>query len=426
MASLLCALAFFNDWKIRRFIMNCSKDEVMQYVREENVAFIRLAFCDVFGRQKNVSITPGELERAFEYGIAFDASSITGFGNEAHSDLFLHPDPNSLILLPWRPEHGRVVRMFSDITYPDGSTFECDTRTLLKKAVRDAREAGFEFAYGIEQEFYLFKLDDDGEPTLTPNDYAGYMDMAPDDRGENIRREICLMLEQMGIYPESSHHEDGPGQNEIDFRYSDALQAADNAETFQTTARLVAQRSGLAADFSAKPLSDQPGNGFHINMSVQPDKDGSVMQSMVAGVLRRVAEMSAFLSPTENSYERFGQNRAPRYISWSPENRSQLIRIPAASGQYKRAELRSPDPTTNPYLALVLMIYAGLEGIVQKRELPPAVNVNLFTADPADLQGLDQLPISLHEARKLAYGSEFIRSCIPESIIEIYCKREDN
>ena len=328
--------------------MNCSKDEVMQYVREENVAFIRLAFCDVFGRQKNVSITPGELERAFEYGIAFDASSIAGFGNEAHSDLFLHPDPNSLILLPWRPEHGRVVRMFSDITYPDGSTFECDTRTLLKKAVRDAREAGFEFAYGIEQEFYLFKLDDDGEPTLTPNDYAGYMDMAPDDRGENIRREICLMLEQMGIYPESSHHEDGPGQNEIDFRYSDALQAADNAETFQTTARLVAQRSGLAADFSAKPLSDQPGNGFHINMSVQPDKDGSVMQSMVAGVLRRVAEMSAFLSPTENSYERFGQNRAPRYISWSPENRSQLIRIPAASGQYKRAELRSPDPTTNP------------------------------------------------------------------------------
>jgi len=269
-------------------------------------------------------------------------------------------------------------------------------------------------------------LDDDGEPTLTPNDYAGYMDMAPDDRGENIRREICLMLEQMGIYPESSHHEDGPGQNEIDFRYSDALQAADNAETFQTTARLVAQRSGLAADFSAKPLSDQPGNGFHINMSVQPDKDGSVMQSMVAGVLRRVAEMSAFLSPTENSYERFGQNRAPRYISWSPENRSQLIRIPAASGQYKRAELRSPDPTTNPYLALVLMIYAGLEGIVQKRELPPAVNVNLFTADPADLQGLDQLPISLHEARKLAYGSEFIRSCVPESIIEIYCKREDS
>ena len=204
--------------------MNCSKDEVMQYVREEQVAFIRLAFCDVFGRQKNVSITPGELERAFEYGIAFDASSIAGFGNEAHSDLFLHPDPNSLILLPWRPEHGRVVRMFSDITYPDGSTFECDTRTLLKKAVRDAREAGFEFAYGIEQEFYLFKLDDDGEPTLTPNDYAGYMDMAPDDRGENIRREICLMLEQMGIYPESSHHEDGPGQNEIDFRYSDALQ----------------------------------------------------------------------------------------------------------------------------------------------------------------------------------------------------------
>ncbi len=402
--------------------MNYTKEEVMQYISEEDVEFIRLAFCDVFGRRKNVSITPGELERAFEYGIAFDASSIAGFGNEAHSDLFMHPDPDTLILLPWRPEHGRVVRMFADVTYPDGRPFECDTRTLLKKAVGDAKEAGVTFSFGIEQEFYLFELDDDGQPTKKPYDRAGYMDMAPDDKGENIRREICLMLEQMGIYPESSHHEDGPGQNEIDFRYSDALRAADNAETFQTAARVVAQRNGLAADFSAKPLADQPGNGFHINMSVQPDGDGTVMKAMIAGVLNRTAEMSAFLSPTENSYDRFGNNRAPRYISWSPENRSQLIRVPAASGQYRRAELRSPDPTANPYLALVLMTYAGLEGITQNMTLPPAVNVNLFTADARELEGLGELPKNLDEARKLAFGSDFIRKHIPESIIDIYCR----
>lgn len=403
--------------------MNYSKEEVIQFVREENVRFIRLTFCDVYGRQKNVSITPDELPRAFEYGIAFDASSIAGFGNEAHSDLFLHPDPGTLILIPWRPEHGRVVRMFADITYPNGTPFECDTRTLLKNAIRQAKDAGYTFAFGIEQEFYLFKLDDEGEPTRIPYDQAGYMDIAPDDKGENIRREICLMLEQMGIDPESDHHEDGPGQNEIDFRYSDALTTADNTETFQTTARIVAEQNGLAADFSAKPLDGKPGNGFHINMSVQPDDDGKAMPSMIAGILRRVAEMSVFLNPTENSYKRFGQNRAPLHISWSEENRSQLIRVPAASGQYRRAELRSPDPTVNPYLALTLMIYAGLEGVTGNLPLPPAVNANLFTADKETLGKLERLPESLIRARQAADQSEFIRTYIPASIIDIYCRQ---
>ena len=404
--------------------MNYSKEEVIQFVQEENVKFIRLTFCDVFGKQKNVSITPEELPRAFEYGIAFDASSIAGFGNEAHSDLFLHPDPATLILIPWRPEHGRVVRMFADITYPDGTPFECDTRTLLKNAVSCAKAAGCSFAFGIEQEFYLFKRDDDGEPTRIPYDQAGYMDIAPDDRGENIRREICLMLEQMGIRPESSHHEDGPGQNEIDFRYSDALETADNTETFRTTARIVAEQNGLEADFSAKPLDGKPGNGFHINMSVQPDEDGENMKHMIAGVLRRVAQVSVFLNPTDNSYKRFGQNRAPLHISWSEENRSQLIRVPAASGQYRRAELRSPDPTVNPYLALTLMIYAGLEGITEKLPLPPAVNENLFTADRSILDKLERLPESLIRARQAALSSEFVRTYIPQSIIDIYCSKD--
>lgn len=217
--------------------MKYSSQEVVQYVQEEDVKFIRLAFCDIYGRQKNISIMPDELPRAFEYGIALDASAIDGFGDETHSDLMLHPDASTLAVLPWRPEHGRVVRMFCDITYPDGRGFECDTRAFLKKAIQDAKSAGVAFAFGAEMEFYLFMLDENGGKTQIPYDTAGYMDIAPDDKGENVRREICLTLEQMGIRPESSHHEEGPGQNEIDFRYSDPLSAADNAMTFQTLHR---------------------------------------------------------------------------------------------------------------------------------------------------------------------------------------------
>ena len=402
--------------------MKYSKEEVIQYVQEEDVKFIRLAFCDVFGKQKNVSIMPDELPRAFEHGIAFDASSIAGFGSESHSDLYLHPDPDTLIPLPWRPEHGSVVRMFADITYPDGTPFECDTRFLLKQAVAEAEKAGYSFSFGAEQEFYLFRLDDRGEPTKIPYDHAGYMDIAPDDRGENIRREICLMLEQMGIRPESSHHEDGPGQNEIDFRYSDALTAADNAETFQTVVRIVAQRNGIAADFSAKPLKDSPGNGFHINISVSPPENRERMNCMIAGILDRIREITVFLNPGRNSFDRFGQNRAPQYISWSEQNRSQLIRIPAAEGPFRRAEVRSPDPEANPYLAFLLLIHAGLEGLEKNAELPPAVNVNLYTADREVLEKLDRLPGSRKEARAAALASDFVRRHIPEPIIRIFCQ----
>ena len=250
--------------------MKYSKEEVMQYVREEDVKFIRLSFCDVFGKQKNISIMPEELPRAFEYGIAFDASAIAGFGDESRCDLLLHPDPETLMVLPWRPEHGKVVRMFTSISYPDGTPFECDTRSLLKQAVADAKKAGYTFAIGAEQEFYVFELDDQNRPTKIPYDEAGYMDIAPEDRGENIRREICLTLEQMGIRPESSHHEEGPGQNEIDFRYSDPLSAADNTMTFQTVVKTVCRRNGVYVDFSPKPIEGKPGNGFHINISVKP------------------------------------------------------------------------------------------------------------------------------------------------------------
>ena len=399
--------------------MKYSKDEVIEYTREEDVKFIRLSFCDVFGRQKNISIMPDELPRAFDSGIAFDASAIAGFGDESHSDLFLHPEAETLMPLPWRPEHGSVVQMFSNITYPDGTPFECDTRSLLKKAVKTAQEKGHEFYFGAEQEFYLFLLDENGKPTKIPYDEAGYMDIAPDDQGENVRREICLTLEKMGIHPESSHHEEGPGQNEIDFRYSGALTAADNAMTFQRVVKAIAHRNGLCADFSPKPLKDRPGNGFHINCSLSSGTD-ELLPRVIAGVLANIKGMTAFLNPSEGSYARLGGHKAPKYISWSTENRSQLIRIPAAEGEYRRMELRSPDPGANPYLAFALMIYAGLEGIEKGLELTAPADINFYKADPQTLNKFDKLPDSFKEACSEAASSSFIKKYIPSRILDIY------
>lgn len=403
--------------------MKYSKEEVIQYVCEEDVKFIRLAFCDVFGRQKNISIMPQELSRAFEYGIAIDASAIAGFGDENHSDLFLHPDTDTLMPLPWRPEHGRVVRMFCNITYPDGKAFECDTRSILKKAIQDAQDAGFQFFFGAEQEFYLFTLDDNGNLTNEPYDNAGYMDIAPEDRGENIRREVCLILEQMGIQPESSHHEEGPGQNEIDFRYSDPLTAADNAMTFQTVVKTIARRNGLFADFSPKPLENKPGNGFHINISVKSSDNEGCMNYMIAGILDKTADMTVFLNPTENSYQRFGSNKAPKYISWSSENRSQLVRVPAAAGKYQRVELRSPDPSANTYLAFALLIYAILDAIQNKLEPPIPADINLYKANEDTLAKFKQLPGDFKSACAVAANSNFIKEHIPDVILDIYCNK---
>lgn len=402
--------------------MKYSKQEVLQYIHEEDVKFIRLTFCDVFGKQKNISIMPQELSRAFEYGIAIDGSAIIGFGDETHSDLLLHPDAETIMTLPWRPEHGRVVRMFCNISYPDGKPYECDSRSLLIQAVKFAEEAGFHFAFGAEQEFYLFNLDEKDNPTKEPYDNAGYMDIAPEDKGENIRREICLTLEQMGIRPESSHHEEGPGQNEIDFRYSEPITAADNAMTFQTIVRTVAHRNGLFADFSPKPLENGPGNGFHINMSVKASDDSDNLHYMIAGILDKIEDITVFLNPTEQSYQRFGNHKAPKYISWSSENRSQLIRIPAAVGEYRRAELRSPDSMANPYLAFTLMIYAGLYGIENKLELPMVADINLFKAGEETLKKYKKLPQDLKSACKIAKNSDFIKKHIPVSILNIYCK----
>lgn len=404
--------------------MKYSAQEVIQYINEEDVKFIRLAFCDIFGKQKNISIMPYEISRAFSQGIAIDASAVAGFGGNVHSDLFLHPEPDTLAALPWRPEHGRVVRMFCNITYPDGKPFENDIRSILKKAIADADKAGYKFSFGSEIEFYLFKLDENGEPTKIPYDNAGYMDIAPDDKGENVRREICLTLEQMGIIPESSHHEEGPGQNEIDFRYSDALTAADNAITFCMAVKSVAAKNGLYADFSPKPLKDKPGSGFHINISAADKNDSkrNLLPFLVSGILEKISDITVFLNPSEKSFERHGSNKAPKYISWSNENRSQLIRIPAAYGEYQRAEIRSPDPKANPYLAFTLLIYAGLYGIQNKLDLQDAADINLYEASSETLAKFKTLPQTLKEAIITADNSSFVKEHLPQMLISAYCK----
>lgn len=395
--------------------------EVMEYVEQEDVKFIRLAFCDLYGRQKNIAIMPEELKRAFEEGISFDASAIPGFGSAVRSDLLLFPDPSTLSVLPWRPARGRVIRMFCDIRHPDGTPFVQDSRRILQKAVQTAEEQGIRFRFGAEFEFYLFCNDEKGYATKIPFDQAGYMDIAPQDRGENVRREICLFLKDMGITPESSHHEEGPGQNEIDFRYSDPMTAADQATTFKAAVCAVALQNGLTADFTPKPIPNESGNGMHVNMSVAALDGRDLQQPFMAGVLTHIREITAFLNPNEDSYRRLGEKKAPRYISWSPENRSQLIRIPAAKGEYRRIELRSPDPTANPYLAYALLIYAGLDGIQKNLQPPLPTNFNLFEAPRAVTAALPVLPGNLAEAQQAARESDWLNTVLEKDILEAFC-----
>ena len=391
---------------------------ILDYVKEEDIKFIRLAFVDIYGKPKNVSIMPHELERAFKYGISIDSQAIEGFKNGYKSDLLLFPNQDTITILPWRPREGRVIRMFCDIKYPDGTDFVCDTRKLLINAVNFAKENNVEFKFGSEIEFYLFKATDDGESTGIPYDKAGYMDIAPDDKGENIRREICLMLEEMNILPSSSHHEEGPGQNEVAFRYSSPVEAADMATTFKTVVKMVSNRNGLFASFNPKPIDDMPGNGYHVNFSVNDDNLGYAIE----GVLSHIKEMTAFLNVSTDSYKRLGKLMAPRYISWSRENRTELIRIPAAKDNYVRAELRSPDPLINPYLAFSLIIYAALDGIINKKNLRNPVDADLNEASKVLLNKLDKLPLDLEEAKSIALKSEFINKYIPKEIIESYLK----
>jgi glutamine synthetase len=398
-------------------------EEVLDFLEEEDVRFVRLAFCDIFGTPRNISIPPAELKSAFESGVSFDASAVPGFTGVSRSDLFLYPDPTTLALFPWRPSNGRVVRMFCDIRHPDGTPFALDSRQILKTAEADAKAMGLRCGIGAEYEFYLFKTDENGVPTSIPMDTAGYMDMAPEDAGENVRRDICLTLEDMHIATEASHHEEGPGQNEIDFRYADPLVSADNAVTFKTVVKTAAARNGLYACFDPKPIEGAPGSGMHINFSPEMD-GGDCFPAFLAGLLRHISEMTLFLNSTEQSYQRLSSRKAPQYISWSPENRSQLIRIPATTNEKKRRiELRSPDANANPYLAYALLLWAGMDGINRGMTPPPSTDFDLHTASESQLKGLRKLPTSLQAAAFEARSSAFIGKYLPEKIVEEYAKR---
>lgn len=385
-----------------------TQKEVMEYVEEENVKFIRLAFFDVLGHQKNISIQPSELLRAFSTGISFDASSITGFNDESESDLFLVPEPRTLSLLPWRSFDGSVIRMYCDIYNPDGTVYKKDTRYLLKEALKVAKEHQVDIRCGNEYEFYLFQTDENGKETKIPLDRAGYMDIAPDDQGEDVRRQICHYMMEMGMDPEASHHEQGPGQNEIDFRYNDPLYAAEDGATLRWVIKTVAQANGLVANFEPRPLENEAGNGFHINISTNAHLD-----EFLAGILAHIKEITLFLNPSENSYQRLGQDKAPKYVSWGYNNRSTLVRIPAGN---KRLELRSPDCLANTFLAYTLLIYAGLDGIQNHLQLMEPTHLNLFVEDA----NFDCLPQSLDEARKLAKESDFVRKYVPDNVLKCY------
>ncbi|WP_294804907.1 glutamine synthetase family protein [uncultured Gemmiger sp.] len=406
--------------------MKRTAQDILNFVEDNDVKFAKLTFCDIFGNQKNLSLFASELPRAFEQGICFDGASIAGFLNVEESDLVLRPDPDTATVLPWRPAEGRVIRMYCDITLPDGRPFEGNCRGYLQSVVKRAKARGLTCNVGCECEFYLFETDEHGEPTKTPLDRGGYFDIPPLDKGENLRREICFAIEEMGLHPEHSHHESGPGQNEVCFLYADAQRSADNLNTFKSTVKAIAARNGLFASFMPKPLADKPGSGLHVNVSLLRDGknlfDGFTADSeaghFVAGVLAHARELTAFCNPVPNSYARLGANEAPLYISWSRQNRSQLVRLPSAVGDLCRVELRAPDPAGNPYLVIGLILAAGLDGIDRNLPLPDAVNRNLFHPDAA--QGLESLPRTLREAITVAAQSEFISRELPTALQSKY------
>ncbi|MCR5214933.1 MAG: glutamine synthetase family protein [Eubacterium sp.] len=385
-----------------------TEDEIMEYIEEEDAKFIRLAFRDAFGVQKNISVMPSEIHKAFKYGIPINARAILGFECSGDKNLYLRPDPATTSILPWRPDTGRVIRMYCDVCTADGEPFESDTRYILKQAVKKAEEAGIEFRFGSEMEFYLFKCDDEGRPTKIPYDEAGYMDIAPLDRGENIRREICLTIEEMGLTPERSHHERGPGQNEIDFHYGKPLKAADQMTTFKMVVSTIADRNGLYADFSPVPISDKPGNGYHINLFAKDSEGADVAKFAAAGIIDKICDITLFLNPTDESYTRFGRSTAPDRVKWSSAGDTELMYISEYQGS-TRVELRSPDALSNPYIVYALLIHAGLYGIENRLSLPKEM----------DDEGI-LLPENKKTAIKKAQKSEFIKSIIPQEIIDKY------
>ncbi|MEG0448618.1 MAG: type I glutamate--ammonia ligase [Lysinibacillus sp.] len=394
-----------------------TKEDIKRLIEEKNVNFIRLQFTDILGTIKNVEIPVSQLDKALDNKMMFDGSSIEGFVRIEESDMYLYPDLNTFVVFPWTAEKGKVARFICDVYTAKGEPFAGDPRNNLKRILKKMEDMGFtSFNLGPEPEFFLFKLDEKGEPTLEVNDHGGYFDLAPTDLGENCRRDIVLELEEMGFEIEASHHEVAPGQHEIDFKYADAITACDNIQTFKLVVKTIARKHGLHATFMPKPLFGEAGSGMHFNVSLFNGKENAfydesteiglsetAMQFM-AGVLEHVQGFTAITNPTVNSYKRLVPGyEAPCYVAWSGQNRSPLIRIPSSRGVSTRVEVRSVDPSANPYLAMAVILEAGLEGIRQQMTPPAAINRNIYVMSEEERQanGIDNLPAALDDALAL-------------------------
>lgn len=414
---------------------NYSREDIIKLVEEEDVEFIRLQFTDISGNLKNLAITAGQLEKALDNDCMFDGSSIEGFADVEESDMYLHPDYSTLEIFPWRPQQGKVARLICDVYRPDRTPFAGDPRYVLKRAIREAEEMGLTFRVGAECEFFLFHLDDNGMPTTLTHEKAGYFDVGPVDFGENARRDMVLTLEDMGFVVEASHHDVAPAQHEISFRYDDALTTADNIMTFKLAVRTIAKRHGLHASFMPKPRYGVNGSGMHINMSllkggknIFADEKGTHGLSrdayaFLGGVMEHMRGMTAIMNPIVNSYKRLVPGfEAPAYIAWSATNRSALIRIPAAVGDAVRMELRSPDPTANPYLALAAVLRAGLDGIKQQTPVPESVDCNIFhmSEQERSARKIEELPGTLAEAVSCMEKDGFMRKMLGDHVFEKY------
>lgn len=420
--------------------MSCSKKDVLKFIELNDVKFIRLQFTDIFGCMKNIAITSHQLEGAMEEGIIFDASAIAGFSEVESSDMLLLPDPDTLSIIPWRPQHGKVARLICDIKNYDGSQFLGDPRYILKRSAEKAKKLGYTFNIGPECEFFLFQTDSEGRPTTKTHDSAGYFDLAPMDMGENCRREICMVLEDMGFEIEASHHENAAGQHEIDFKYNDVLSAADKIMTLKMVVKIVAQRNGLHATFMPKPIEGAYGSGMHINMSLSKDgknlfdagenkRDISDTAKMfAAGILQHVRGFSAVSNPLVNSYKRFVPGfEAPVHIAWSHMNRSPLLRIPAPKGQATRIELRSPDPACNPYLTLALILEAGLDGLEKNMQIASPVDINTYNLTPEQEKelGILRLPSNLSIAIDEMRKDSYVREVLGDHIFDKYISAKE-
>lgn len=419
-----------------------SKADILRMVEEEDVEFIRLQFTDIFGTMKNVAVTASQLDKALENQCTFDGTTVDGFLRIEESDMYFYPDLDTFQIFPWRPQQGKVARLICNIYKKNGEPFEGDSRSVLRKVVAEAADMGYQFNIGPECEFFLFHTDDEGRPTTSSHDKAGFYDLGPLDMGENARRDMVLTLEEMGFEIESSYHEMAPAQHEIDFKSDEALVTADNIMTYKLAVRTIAKRHGMYATFMPKPKEGVNGSGMRFKMMLTQDgrnvfddagdEIGLSREAyyFVGGLLKHMKAMTAVLNPTVNSYKRLVKGyEAPVSISWSTNNRTSLIRIPDDRGNRTKIALQSPDAASNPYLAIALCLAAGLDGIRNRIQPPERITRNLFEMSKRQLEaeGIELLPDSLIDAVRELQKDTFVKDVLGRHIADkfIQSKKEE-